>query len=152
VINDPDGLINDFFAAAKLAGFSINAQDIRHEFLPARAECRPNASCAVYVFSLKSQPQVVLKVGQVGPNSGPRFVYQHYNPKSSGSNLAKSLLGAPTTWRRLACATLLQEDNVGDWLKENTDRDHFFVLSNDASLTSLLEVFVQCRLRPLFEG
>jgi len=151
VINDPNGLIVDFLAVAKLAGFSINVQDIRHEFLPARSECRPNASCAVYVFSLKGQAQVVLKVGKVGPNSGPRFVYQHYKPKSSGSNLAKSLLGAPAAWSRLACASL-HDDNVGDWLKENTDRDHFFVLSNDALLTSLLEVFVQCRLRPLFEG
>jgi hypothetical protein len=75
VINDPNGLITDFCAAAKLARFSISTQNIKHESLPARAECPPNASCAVYVFSLKGQPQVVLKAGKVGANSGPRFVY-----------------------------------------------------------------------------
>ena len=152
MINDPNRLITDFCVAAKLAGFSISTKNVKHESLPPRAECRPNACCAVYVFSLKGQTQLVLKIGKVGANSGPRFVYQHYSPKSSRSNLAKSLLGAPASWPRLGCAPSLQEHNVGDWLKENTERDHFFVLSNDGLLTSFLEVFLQCRLRPLFEG
>jgi hypothetical protein len=36
-----------------------------------------------------------LKIGKVGPNSHARYVSQHYNARSAGSNLAASLRKDP---------------------------------------------------------
>jgi hypothetical protein len=95
---------------------------------------------------------VVLKVGQVGPRSNARFLSQHYNPNSSRSNLAKSLLQHPETWPRLG-VTALDEATVGDWIKTHTARDHFYLDAGQSKLLlNLLEAFLHGRLRPLFEG
>src|SRR5438094_4304118 len=95
-------LIADFVAVAALAGHTIRAEDIRHEFVPAphaRPQL-PRGTSAVYVFSLASDESVVLKVGKVGPKSAARFGSQHYLPASAKSNLAKSVLGPRAKSRR----------------------------------------------------
>lgn len=46
----------------------------------------------VYTFIFQDQ---FLKIGIVGANSNPRFLSQHYNPKSAASTLAASLLADP---------------------------------------------------------
>ena len=88
-------------------------------------------------------------VGKVGPNSKARYTSQHYNPKSSNSNLAKSILKEK---ENLGLAHL-DEANVGAWIKKETDRTNLLL---DATIgipiLSFLESFLQCRLRPQFEG
>jgi hypothetical protein len=89
---ETDNIINDFLRIAELAGVQIGNKDIQIESLkslhtPPRT--LPNGKMAVYVFSWNNQ---CLKVGKVGPKSHARYTSQHYNPKSSNSNLAKSIL------------------------------------------------------------
>ncbi len=154
MITNPDLLIQDFIKVAALAGYTITAADITHQVLkaPHQQPSLVSETQAVYVFTLSRPPYIVLKVGKVGPNSNARFNSQHYNANSSGSNLAKSMLGNPNTWDQL---NFIETDieNVGLWLKSNTNRDHFFLKSSQGPLLlALLEIFIQCRLRPIFEG
>ena len=47
----------------------------------------------------------------------------------------------------------LSERNIKSWIENNTTRCHFFIDAElDDLVLSLFEVFVQCRLKPLFEG
>ena len=154
MLSNPQDLVRDFVQVANLSGFVINAEAIKHEVLPAphKARSLPSGKQAAYVFSLARPDTTVLKIGKVGPRSNARFLSQHYNPNSSGSNLAKSLLLHPETWRQLGIASL-REDTVGDWLKEHTARDHFYMNADQSKLLlNLLETFLHGRLRPLFEG
>ena len=90
-------------------------------------------------------------MGRVGANSVARFVSQHYNPTSSGSNVAKTLLDARILWPYLGIHSL-GDRNVGSWLRDHTDRDHFFLSSVDARLVISLERFVRASLGSVFEG
>jgi hypothetical protein len=154
MISDVGALLADFCRVAAIAGFAVTDRDIVHETLPAphKSSRLPAGKQAAYVFSVPGPSPLVLKVGKVGPNSNERYQFQHYNPGSAGSNLAKSLLHAPEHWQRLAIVAL-DESSVGDWIKQHTDRENFLIPEEGGRfLLSLLEVFLQCRLRPMFEG
>lgn len=72
-------LIRDFAKVCALAGMTVSEAEIRHEVIKpphSRLALPPNVS-AVYVFSLASKPEIVLKVGKAGPKSAARFVSQH---------------------------------------------------------------------------
>ncbi len=149
MLPEPMELIEAFHQVAKLAGIVLHPDALVAEKLPAphRAPTAlPNGKLAVYVFMWKEQ---CLKIGKVGVNSQARYTSQHYSPKSSQSNLAKSLLAARSELGLLA----VSETDVGAWIKANTDRLNF-LLSVDCGVPvlTLLEVFLQCRLRPKFEG
>jgi hypothetical protein len=148
-------LVADFLRVAALAGEPVARHDLEPEVLaaPHRPPTRLRAGKkAAYVFHTGA---LCLKVGKVGPKSHARFTSQHYNPKGAGSTLARSLLSAhddlldSLSQGRVA----LDEDTVGEWIKQRTTRIHFY-LDEDASdaLLSLLEAFLRCRLRPVFEG
>src|SRR5262249_8497011 len=124
----------------------------RHEVIipPHRKLALPQNLSAIYVFSLSSKPKIVLKVGKAGPNSVARFVSQHYLPSSCKSNLAKSICANQSTWEILGISSV-DHARAGQWLRAYTNRDHFF-MENGAAALSLLECFLQCRLKPLFEG
>jgi hypothetical protein len=101
---------------------------------------------AIYSFFWSGR---CLKVGKVGDKSHARFTSQHYMPGSSNSNLAKSLLKVKI---KLQLPTL-SEENVGEWIERHTDRVNVFIpRSFGIPILSLLEVFMQCRLTPMFEG
>ena len=112
--------------------------------------------CAVYVFSLSRDnkspagPNRALKVGKVGPNSGPRFKYQHYKSGSANSTLTGAIENNRILWGYLG----IEEGNVdfGNWLKTNSDRDHFFLDGSQMEILSLLEVYTRGILGPIFEG
>ena len=55
-----------------------------------------------------------LKIGKAGPNSNPRFLSHHYNPRSGKSTLAASILKDPDM-----AVHGLTEDTVGKWIKQN---------------------------------
>ncbi len=146
---DAQALLDDFIKVAKLAratlpanAISIVASAAPHEHPPALK----NGDVAVYVYILKGD---CLKVGKVGPKSHARYVSHHYNPSSSISNLAKSILDD----RNNMGLQHLDENDVGNWIRSYTDRVNF-VLSGEnlIPVLNLLEAFLQCRLKPRFEG
>ena len=106
----------------------------------------PKGKIAVYVLSWRGQ---CLKVGKVGPNSQARYTSQHYSPQSSNSNLAKSILSALS---ELGLSGV-SEANAGAWIKNNVDRIDFLLnATRGMPLLTLLESFLQCGLKPKFEG
>jgi hypothetical protein len=149
VLNEIPELLEDFQKVALLAGVQLTPSSISFEVLSAphkHPSKLPSDKAGVYVFVWCDQ---VLKVGKVGSKSQARFTSQHYNPKSSASNLAKSVLG---DFEKLGL-TGINESNVGDWIKHNCHRINFLVdVSCGISVVTLLEVFLQCRLNPRYEG
>ena len=146
---DPEPLVDDFLAVAELAHMPITGAQITVECLPAphRPPSRlPAGSMAVYVFAYG---ETTLKVGKAGSNSQARYISQHYNAGSAPSTLAASLIkrgaeiGIPG----------LSNESVSEWIKTHTDRLNF-VLESQAGIDSLslLEAFLHCRLKPVFEG
>ena len=116
----------------------------------------PKGKCAVYVFSLSEAnrssagPNKVLKVGKVGQNSGPRFKYQHYNPGAANSTLAGAIKNNKILWNYLGVNK--HPLDFGEWIKTNTDRDHFFMDMARMDLMPFLEVYIKGVLGPIFEG
>ena len=146
---DAQTLIQDFLRVAALAGARLAASEIEAETLqaPHRPPSRlPAGKTAVYVFSYGD---TVLKVGKAGPNSGARYTSQHYNAASAPSTLAASLL---KDGEEIGVSGLTVE-SAGDWIKSNTLRTNFLIKTECGVPTlSLLEAFLQCKLKPRFEG
>ncbi len=149
VLNETSELLEDFHKVAQLAGVSLTPGSVSCEVLPAPHKPPSNlpvGKAGVYVFLYNEQ---CFKVGKVGSKSKARFTSQHYNPKSSVSNLAKSVLG---DFEKLDLKGI-NELNVGDWVKDNCHRINFYIsVECGVSALNLLEVFLQCRLNPVFEG
>jgi hypothetical protein len=152
MLPNPRQLITDFAHVSEIAGVPVNERDIRHESFqaPHQRPKLPRDCCALYVFSLTTDGSIVLKVGKAGPKSAARFESQHYLPGSCNSNLGKSIVLNKEQWNRLGIPGV-EEATIGDWLRNNTDRDHFFLTASPL-VVNLFEVFLHCRLRPLFEG
>ena len=142
-------IASDFVQVAALAGISIPPSDIEVEFIPnphLPPKSLPPGTLATYAFMLGDR---CLKVGKAGSKSGPRFCGQHYGTGLARSSLAKSLVKGQT----VIGLTGLDETNVKAWICQHTSRVHFLIPSKyDVFTLSLLEAFVQCRLRPEFEG
>ena len=145
----PESAIEDFRTVARLAGvvLSNDAISIEHLSAPHRPPTKlPLGKMAVYVFS--NGPEV-LKVGKVGAKSQARYTSQHYNPGSALSTLASSVL---TDHERLGLGDI-DKANVGQWIRGNIDRVNFLIDVNyGVPVVTLLEVFLQCRLKPRYEG
>lgn len=146
---DTSTFIKDFRQVATLAGIRLEDSDLEVEHLsaPHKPPSKlPKGMMAVYVFTFGD---TALKVGKVGPNSAARYTSQHYNASSAASTLAGSLL---KNGHQIGAANLTI-DSVGDWIKENTCRTNFLLNANvGIPVLTLLESFLQCRLKPKFEG
>lgn len=156
---EPQELLADFDAAAESLGLPGWPAQIVDEVLPAPhrpSALRPGFG-AVYIFALNANarceagPGRVLKVGRVGPNSGPRFQSQHYSPNSAKSTLAGSLIRYPVLWSWLGIADL-DASSVRDWMRMNLDRVNLFVPAPHAELLPHLEMYVRARVGSVFEG
>jgi len=147
--NELERAISDFIQVARLAGNNLNFEDISIEHLGCphiSPKDIPKDKVAVYIFYFDKQ---CLKVGQVGKKSKARYSSQHYNPNSSNSNLAKTILKNQENMHLSG----LTSDNISEWIKTHTHRVNILMNSSIAKpLLSLLEVFLQCRLNPIFEG
>lgn len=146
---DSEKIWEDFLVVADLAGIKVPWEAIRIESLtmPHKPPSSlPKGKMAVYVFSDRER---VLKVGKVGRRSQARYTSQHYNAGSAPSTLAASILKDEYAVKKYG----VNEGNVSDWIKQNTDRVNF-ILDADLGVRvlTLLEAFVQCRLEPTFEG
>jgi len=104
----------------------------------------PKGMMGIYTFSYNGQ---YLKIGKVGSKSAARFVSPHYDPKSSNSNLAKSILKDPDM------QNIIDHDDLKTWIKNNTDRVDLLI---DASLgtfvLNLVEAALHCMYKPKYEG
>ncbi len=144
----PEAIIEDFRSVARLAGVNLGTDDIGIEILPAphRPPTRlPPGKMAVYVFCKGDR---VLKIGKAGSKSQPRYTSQHYNPRSVSSTLAHSLLDDRETF-----GAAIDEGNVKQWIKTHTGRINFLLDAGyGIAVLTLLEAFLQCRLKPRYEG
>ena len=144
----PEEILDDFVVVARLAHAAVERRAIRIETLTmphVPPSSLPEGKTAVYVFSDQER---VLKVGKVGAKSQARYTSQHYTG-SAPSTLAGSLLAD----RDMAKRHGLAKQNVSAWIKENTDRVNFLLDAHAGPLPlALLEAFVQCRLKPAYEG
>jgi hypothetical protein len=106
----------------------------------------PQGKMAVYAFFLNGK---ALKIGHAGASSNARYQSHHYNPNSSRSNLARSILNDPAR----VGATGVNEFTIGNWIRQNTDRVNFLIpISATNHTRTLLETFLHHRWQPMFEG
>lgn len=159
MIQNPAGIISGFIEALTNANnIRLKASDITHELIRAPHECPdlPKETCAIYVFSLHSAnsapagPNRVLKVGKAGPKTIARFKYQHYSAGSARSTLAGAIKNNKILWNYIGYD--ISVGNLDLWLKDNTDRDHFFLNVQRQGLLSFLETYVRGLLGPVYEG
>ncbi|MGA7178903.1 MAG: hypothetical protein WBX11_04860 [Thiobacillaceae bacterium] len=148
MIWNSDAAITDFRTVARLADINLPEGSIVTEELaaphvpPTRL---PAGKMAVYVFSKGPD---VLKVGKVGAKSQARYTSQHYNPGSAMSTLAASILAD-----RELLGVDVEDAAIGDWIRQNIDRVNFLMDEKvGVRVLTLLESFLQCRLKPRFEG
>lgn len=169
MLANPGKIILDFCGALE-RGYHINLEpgEIIHELrkAPIRSEnlnLMPGKG-AVYVFSLTERANApagfdrVLKVGKVGPKNQNRFKYQHY--RLGPSTLAGSIKALRILWDYIGVNKIAKrKTDIGHWLIENTDRDHFFMSnitletnSQRVLLLNSFEYYVKGILGPVFEG
>ena len=144
---DPEQVLQDFNHVAELAGVS-RADELywEQQTAPHKPPALPREFMGVYIFLFKGR---VLKVGKANVRSKGRFSSHHYNPNSSGSNLARRLLRQSQEIEFSG----LTEETIKEWMQANTDRVNYFVPEHLGSdLLNLLEAFLICRLKPEFEG
>ncbi|QIW16856.1 hypothetical protein A4G20_05180 [Pasteurellaceae bacterium RH1A] len=102
----------------------------------------PENKMGIYIFKYQND---YLKIGKVGAKSNARFVSQHYLPNSAMSNLAKSLLSDGTFG--------VNEENVGDWIRNNCDRIEIIIDAELGDLAlSLIEASLHYKYKPRYEG
>ena len=137
-----------FITVAELAGESIKLDDLQIEYwsAPHKAPSNlPAGKMAIYAFWWNDE---WLKIGKAGPNSGPRYVSQHYTG-SAISTLAGSLANDP----RMQEVHGFDRQHLGEWIKRSTCRVNILVSSDRSKeLLSLLETFLHVRLKPRYEG
>src|SRR5687767_6912787 len=110
--------LHAFVGVAAMAGDPIARTEMEVEYLdaPHRPPSRlPIGKRAVYAFHGDGG---WLKIGQVGPKSGPRYTSHHYNAGSAISTLAGSLVNDS----RMLTVTGFDPDAAGIWIKAATHR------------------------------
>lgn len=159
MIENPRQIIEDFvLAVQKACGKSIAPHEITHECLVAPHDSKnlPAGKGAVYVFTLSQSsksvagPNRALKVGKAGPNSNARFRYQHYRSGSAKSTLAGAIENNPILHSYIGLDRAPAD--IGAWIRQNTDRDNFYVDADRKDILSMLELYLKGRLGPVFEG
>jgi hypothetical protein len=121
-----------------------NQIEIKDLGYPHKTEILPKGKMAVYAFFYGNE---CLKIGKAGPKSNARYNSQHYNPESSKSNLAKSLVNDSEFNDKVNL------DNVSQWIKENTQRINVLIDQKVGILVlNFCEVFLQLYFKPRYEG
>ena len=149
--NEISEILDDFIEVCKYSRINLTKDEIIVEILESGDKHSPKplhkGFMAVYIF-WDFEKNICYKVGKVGVNSNARFQSQHYNPNSSKSNLATSILNDYELNHSLEI-----QNNVGLWIKQNTTRINLYLKGENSMLTlSLLEIFIQNRLKPKYEG
>ncbi|MFC4596870.1 hypothetical protein [Cohnella hongkongensis] len=101
----------------------------------------------LYVYTFRFGVEY-LKIGKAGKKSKARLQNQHYNPASSQSNLALSILQDKSMER-----FNLTNENVGIWIKNNVDRVDIEIDENaGVFVQNFIEAALHCMLKPKYEG
>lgn len=134
---------------AKLAGLTYSPDLVTIEIAVARHRrptTLPSGKMAIYMFFHRG---ICLKVGRAYANSKARYVSHHYDPKSSRSNLAKSILKHRYDYEFIPSGSA----HIGKWIENNMDRINILLLDDLGTYyLSLVEAFFQCYLQPRYEG
>lgn len=143
-----NSILSNFIHVSHMAGYQIASNQFDLKILPAPhvPASLPEGKMAVYGFYFMGE---WLKIGKAGPNSGPRYKNQHYLPKGSNSNLAKSIL-QDSDFRSMYS---LDNENIKSWMFHNLSR--FNILIDDIhppELLKLLESFLHMKFGPKYEG
>jgi len=145
-MNQIERIKENLIKAINLAGKEIDSNmiEIIDAGCPHKIQSLPSRKMAIYAFFHKNE---CLKIGKVNSNSNARYNYQHYNPDSSKSNLAKSLLSDNNF---LGNNTF---NNIGNWIKENTRRINIIIPQNvGIFVLNFCEAFLQLNFKPKYEG
>ncbi|MNL42699.1 hypothetical protein D3C87_1651690 [compost metagenome] len=107
----------------------------------------PFSADKLYVYTFKFASEY-LKVGKAGKRSKARLQSHHYNPASSQSNLALSLL-QDNEMKKYN----LTKENVGLWIKKNVERvDIEIDECAGVFVQNFVEAALHCMLKPKYEG
>ena len=145
-MNQIEEIMGNLVKAIDLAGdkIELNQIEIVDAGCPHKIQSLPSGKMAIYTFFHKGK---CLKIGKVGSKSNARYTSQHYNPDSSNSNLSKKLL-SDNNFRENNSF-----DNIGDWIKENTQRINIIIPENiNVFVLNFMEAFLQLKLKPKYEG
>ena len=107
-----------------------------------------NGYAAIYMFIREYGGGFkFLKIGKANANSNARFCSQHYG------------FNAPSTLSKSICSDKefigigVSNDNVKDWLLNNTHRINIYIKSDcGKAATELIEAILHYKYRPRFEG
>jgi len=142
-----EGLVNTIIAVIRLTGLKISDDQIEilDRGCPHKQPTLPTGKMGIYIFNYNGR---FLKIGKAGTKSNARFSSQPYNPNSSQSNLAKSILN-DDEMEQLE----LDEKNIKNWILGNTRRIDILL---DGKLSifvlTLVEAFLHCKYQPEYEG
>jgi len=144
-------MMKDIIAAlctvARMTGEIINDNQIMFidKGCPHQSSKLPQGKIGIYMFEFNGH---FLKIGKAGAKSNARFQSQPYSPKSSQSNLAKSILDDVDMK-----GFNLNEHIVGNWIRENVRRyDILIDEAVDIFILNLFEAFLHCKYKPKYEG
>lgn len=146
---DIEAAVEDYLAVAALSHGPISRTEIENKF--PNAPHAPSSRISTGMMAIYGfwHDGVWLKIGKVGPNSHARFVSQHFNAKSSRSNLAASL----TMDVQMAAVVGTDPLSVNHWIRTSTNRVNIFLpATRQLLLLTLLKAFLHVRLQPRFEG
>jgi hypothetical protein len=102
----------------------------------------PDGKMTVYTFIYNDK---FLKVGQAQYN--PRYQSHHYHIRSGKSTLANSLI------KDSAMSTIVNEDNVTDWVRNNCERFDVLIDAKLGKITlNFIEGLLQYKYQPKYEG
>lgn len=113
--------------------------------MPHQPKSLPKGKMGIYIFCWKGK---FMKIGKAGAKSNARFRSQHYNPNSAKSTLAASILLDETMHDRG-----INQNNVGDWIKNNCRRVDI-LLDSDLGIFALelIEAALHYKYEPVYEG
>lgn len=132
---------------------SLNYLQVKYGFkyrdpIITKHECHKltNNQKAIYAFCYKD---TALKIGLVTTNSNARLNYQHYNPDSCKSNLAKQIKDNKDCIEELKNCS---DEKIKDWLKDKCLRYVIVYDEIDIFALKLIEAKLHFEYQPIFEN
>lgn len=144
IVRDFDKTINNVFNILDNP-LDHNKYEIIDRGLPHVPQSLRPGCMGVYSFYYEDR---FLKIGKTGAKSNARFLSQHYNPNSSSSNLASSILKDPNM-----AYLNLNSQNISDWIKTHCRRIDILIDESLGVFTlELVEAILHYKYKPLYEG
>lgn len=142
-----NGLKDELLNAIRSLNVKINDEQIHilDRGIPHKLTKLNEDFMVVYTFAFQG---LYLKIGKAGPQSFARVNSHHYNPGSSNSNLAKSILADPHFGK-----FALTNENIKDWIKNNTTRIDILIEKRlGIFVLNFVEACLHLKYQPKYEG